>query len=310
VRRRQALVIAIAFAAAACGRFGFGEGGDGPTDGVHIDAGPNDPDAGLGMFATPIAITELDDPSQQDDDPTLTDDMLEVYFDSSRDGGATSGMGDIWVAKRASVADPFGAPTLVAELASTADDTTPDITGDGLRIYWGSDRASLGNRDLYVSTRVDRASPWSVPAIIPELASPGDDSGAIEIDNGRGLIFCSSRAGTQDLYLTTRSAIGQPWSAPVAIPGLSDPTVGESQHWANADGTIVFFSSADIPGSELGDIWVSTRPDSTSAFGPPQRVTEVNSSVDDVDPWLSPDLKTMVFMSYRTGNGDLYVTTR
>ena len=45
-------------------------------------------------------------------------------------------------------------------------------------------------------------------------------------------------------------------------------------------------------------------------FDPPQRVRELSTSLDDVDPWLSPDLHTMVFMSYRTGNGDIYSATR
>lgn len=302
--------VVIAIAMAGCGRFGFREGGDGPTDGVHVDAGPNDPDAGLGVFATPVALTELDDPSQQDDDPTLTDDMLELYFDSSRDGGAGTGWGDIWVAKRSSVADAFGPPTLVAELASVEDDTTPDITGDGLTIYWGSERASPGNRDLYVSTRSDRASPWSPPAIIPELADPAtDDSAAIELDNGLSLMFASNRGGSMDLWMTTRPTKSSPWGTPVPVPGLSDPSYEESQHWTNADGTIVYFAS-NRTGSEALDIWVATRASPTDAFDPPVRVTELATPVDDVDPWLSPDLHTMLFMSYRTGNGDLYVTTR
>lgn len=297
----------IAIAATGCGRVGFDAGGDAA---VHVDAGPNDPDAGLGMFATPIAISEVDDPTQQDDDPTLTDDMLEMYFDTSRDGGATTGMGDIWVAKRAAVTDPFGAPTLVAELASVADDTTPDITGDGLTIYWGSDRASAGNRDLYVATRMDRSSAWSAPAIIPELASAGpDDSGAIEFANGLSLMFASNRAGTMDLYVATRTSRGAPWSTPVAVPGLSDPSYEESQHWTNADGTIVYFSS-ERPGSAGRDIWLATRASPSDPFGAPVRVDELSTAVDDVDPWLSPDLRTMIFMSYRTGNGDIYMTTR
>jgi hypothetical protein len=294
-----------ALALVGCGRFGFGSD--------TADGAPHDGPSGDGarvMFSTPIAITEVDDPSQQDDDPTLTADLLELYFDSSREPGVGFGNGDVWVATRMSVDDPFSTPVLVTELASDADDTTPDLSADGLRMYLGSDRASPGNRDLFVSERASRTSPWSTPVLIPELTSLADDSGAIEIDDGLGLIFCSARAGNQDLYLTTRTAIGQPWSPPVAIPGLSDPSYDESQHWANADGTVVYFSSVGAPGAEASDIFVATRPDASSPFGPPERVPELDTTVDDLDPWLSPDERTVVFMSYRTGLGDLYIATR
>jgi Tol biopolymer transport system component len=93
------------------------------------------------------------------------------------------------------------------------------------------------------------------------------------------------------------------------VPGLSDPSYEESQHWTNPDGTIVYFAS-DRAGSAALDIWVATRASPADPFGTPVRVSELSTAVDDVDPWLSPDLHTMVFMSYRTGNGDLYITTR
>src|SRR4051812_28768819 len=66
-------------------------------------------------WSTPVQITELADPDGADD-PSLTGDLLEIYFGSDRAGSMTTGaapLEDIWVAKRASPTDPWGAPTNV-----------------------------------------------------------------------------------------------------------------------------------------------------------------------------------------------------
>src|SRR5262245_48718825 len=86
------------------------------------------------------------------DDPTLTDDRLELYFNFQA---------DIFVATRASVGAPWSAPVRVAELSSTANETTPEITGDGLTIYFASDRVgTLGGEDIWIATRRARGQAW------------------------------------------------------------------------------------------------------------------------------------------------------
>jgi Tol biopolymer transport system component len=285
----------------ACGRIGFGTSG--PSDAPGIDAPV---DADLGRFATPVVIGELVVAAEQDDDPTLTDDLLEIYFDTSR---PPSVLGDIWVARRMSATDPFDAPSPVAELHSDSDDTSPEITGDGLTMYFSSDRITLGDRELYMTSRPDRVSSWSPPIQITALSSPAEESGAIETADGLGLVFASNRSGSLDLYRASRSAIGQPWQSPTPIAGLSDPAVEESLHWINHDATVVYFASDRPPSVDL-DIWVASRPTPADAFAPPVHVVELASSSIDADPWLSSDLRTIVFMSYRTGSGDLYISTR
>jgi len=275
-----------------------------------VDHDPDAPDAPLGPFGAPTRVLELADSVQPDDDPSLTADLLEIYFDSQRDGGSTAAMGDCWVATRASTSDPFGPPQLVAELASLADDTTFDVSPDGLTMYFISDRKLAGDRDIYVATRPDRSAPWSAPLRVDELASPADENGASELADGLHLAFSSSRSGSADLYIATRTAKGQPWQAPAAIPGLSDPTFGESQFWVNGDATVVYFTSDDAPGVDGVDIWLATRASPDEPFGPIQRVTELDGPGEDADPWLSPDQRTVFFGSHRTGGGDIYTATR
>ncbi|HEU0035861.1 MAG TPA: hypothetical protein VFQ53_34850 [Kofleriaceae bacterium] len=298
--------IAFVVALSACGRFGFGSEPDPDAIAAMGDGSPDAPP--LGPFTSITLVPGINDPAAQDDDPSLTADMLEIYFDSER-AAAGGGNGDIWFASRTTITEPFSAPVLVSELTSPGDDTTPDVSPDGLTIYFGSDRASAGNRDLYVSTRATRSSAWGAPQRITELASPSDDSGAMETEDGLHLVLASARAGTMDLYVATRTARDQPWGPPAPIPALASATASEDQHWIDATASVIYLA-ADLPGSVDADIWMATRRGGLTDYNAPVRLDELSSNVADVDPWLSPDQRTMFFMSKRSGVGDIYMATR
>lgn len=300
----------VVLALAGC-RFGFfehdtttndGRTGDSMGSGSNVDAFM----IPTGPFGTPVNVANISDPAYQDDDPTLTEDMLEMFFDSDRPAGASAAMGDVFVSTRASTADPWGTPTLVTELASLSDDSTPDLSPDGLTMFFGSDRLTAGDRDLYVTTRADRQSPWSAPQRIAELASTGDDSSACISSDGLTLIFMSGRTGNGDLYQTTRPNSTSPWGTPTKVMNLDSP-VEESQHWCNRDLTVIYLSH--YPTNNL-EIYMTTRASPSDTFAPPVPVSEVNTIYDDADPWLSPDLRTMYFFTRKSGLGDIYMTTR
>src|SRR3954466_16353067 len=61
------------------------------------DAAPSLPP----RFSAPTLVASLSDPDAIDEDPTLTADVLELYFMSTRAGNR-----DIWTARRATAADP------------------------------------------------------------------------------------------------------------------------------------------------------------------------------------------------------------
>lgn len=99
-----------------------------------------------GNVGTPVAITELNTP---DDEryPVVSDDELLIYF--SRRIVANV---DIFVARRQSVNDPFGAPTPVAALnLPVVDDYPAWLSRDRCVLYFNSTRA--GGGDLYRAVR-------------------------------------------------------------------------------------------------------------------------------------------------------------
>jgi hypothetical protein len=61
---------------------------------------------------------------------------------------------DIWIARRASVNDPFGAPANVSELNTANNDQPGWLSPDGCRLYLYSDRTGgVGGTDLYIAER-------------------------------------------------------------------------------------------------------------------------------------------------------------
>ena len=99
----------------------------------------------------------------QDGCPIQSPDGLSLYMASNRPGG--HGLLDIWVARRDSKAEPFGAPEdLGAPINTAADDFCPTpVRGKGL--FFVSRRSGPGTcglGDIYF-TRFDRVHGWSEP---------------------------------------------------------------------------------------------------------------------------------------------------
>ncbi len=69
------------------------------------------------IFGSPALVLELSSGSNgTDENPTLTGDMLEIYFSSTRDGGP--GHGDVWRALRDASDAIWDPPTLVENVGA------------------------------------------------------------------------------------------------------------------------------------------------------------------------------------------------
>ena len=276
----------------ACGRIGFDPQPTMPRDGDASSA-----DAGV-----PQPVAELDT-TFDEDDISLTGDMLEIYFDSNRSGAIK-----IWRATRMATTAPWDPPAMVTELdGATGSDATPTVSADGLTIYFSSTRG--GNQDFYVSERLLRTDMWSAPVRDAALSSSTVDFRAALSQDRLRVYFASTRVGAQlDIYTSARATAGATWPTPTAIPELATGAA-EADPWLSADElAIVFSSNREHP---MRDIYMATRTTTADPFGAPVPMSECNT-VDYADdgPWLSPDLKTMFFSSNRSGTADIYMISR
>ena len=245
-------------------------------------------------FGAPTALASLNSAGAEDD-PTLTADQLEIWFE--RDA-------DIYTASRRSIDEAFGPPSLVVEVSTGFAETTPEVSGDGSTLFFSSDRAGNG-LDIYLSIRRAGAAAWSPPARVDALSSSGIDTSPVSVD-GTWMILASDRLGTMDL-LESRLSTGGWWSTPSLLAGMSETMGGEMDGTCDATHTVLYFVT-DWRGS--GDLFVSSRASADLPWEPAVPLEELDSNGAEDDPWISPDLQTLYFSSDRDGSMDLFVSRR
>ena len=275
----------IALACVGCGRVGF--------DRV-VDA----------AFATPVALTELNSPLA-DDDPSLTGDMLEIYFASHR-----SGTEQLFRATRTAVTEPWSIPVPVTEL-NTDDINNPKVSLDGLSLVFASTRApNAGSSDIWLATRPDRSSAWSSRRL-DELATTDNDFEPYLVEsNALELFFDRSMGPDSDIWSATRATTADAFGNAAPLVELDAP-IYDGGAWVNASRTLLMFHSSRT--GSLGasrDIYYATRSSAAGTWSTPLPFPDVNTDAHETDAWLSPDGRTLVFVSDRDGEDNFYITTR
>src|SRR4051812_31368879 len=255
------------------------------------------------MFSTPQPVAALSDPGD-DEEPTFTADLLEMYFVSTR-GGAR----DIWKSTRTAASDPWGAPVLVPELSSAQQEFTPGISGDGLTIWLDYNDIDDGmSADIWMSSRASRASAWAIPVRVPELNSAVQDVSPAVDPSGLRMVISRSFPNI-DLMMTSRPTTASPWLTPVAISEINTTFEDSSGRFARG-GLELWFNSNRTGTAGFNDIWRATRPTTSDPFGPPELVMELSSTDQDWDVWLSEDTRYLMLGSCRTGQCDIYEAFR
>lgn len=278
----------------ACGfRHGAQSNGIDASDGPSVDATPDaPPDAYVpGPWGAPSLLFN----GGADDDPTLTGDMLELYFNRNA---------DIYVATRSATDQPWSTPTVVNELSTQFNETTPEITYDGLTIYLASTRpGGDGADDIYVATRATRGDTWSTPVQVPELSTSAEDGGAAPTSDLLDLVmFTNPTTVNADIYHARRATPTAPWGAPAAMAGINSG-VNDFSPMLTDDKLTLYFDSFR---AGTDDLYVATRPNLTVSFSSPSPISELNTIGAESDCWISPDGRHLVF----TRDGSLYESTR
>lgn len=111
-------------------------------------------DAAWGEPSKALLLT-VDSDAFQSADGFLSEDGLELYFSSTRDGEHKDS--DLYVARRPSVDAAFGQPEALSDLndpdpQSASEERMPWLSPDKKRLYFASDRA--GQYGLYLATKL------------------------------------------------------------------------------------------------------------------------------------------------------------
>jgi Tol biopolymer transport system component len=291
---------------ASCGRVGF-DAGDAAALDVSVDAPGT-----CGPFGPPV---QLPGPVNQtfDDEwaPAVSADELTLYYYCFRSGGP--GAPDLWRATRTSRTDVFSSPTPMADISSTARESSPSVTSDELLIAFASDQGG-GMEDIYLASRASKADSFGTPVKNDELSSALDDGSPELSADGLRVMFQSNRGASTDIYMASRADRSSPFSSGVVIPGVNtlDHDVTPTM---SIDELELFFVSDRPGGVGQLDIWHATRGARSEPFGVVENMAILNSTGDEYAPSLSAD-GARLYYSYNAPYGgggataQIWVATR
>lgn len=184
-----------------------------------------------------------------DGTPWLSFDGLTLYFYSRRPGG--SGDRDLWFALRANPSAEFGTIHHFGAVNGASLEHLPWLSRDELTLVYVSTRpGGVGQSDVWSTQRASRGEDFGTPQIVSSLSTTGDEGRAVVSDDGKLVIFASTRdggQGSQDLWLATRAggggddALGELDPA-INLSELNSPAL-DVDPFLTADERELFFSS-------------------------------------------------------------------
>jgi Tol biopolymer transport system component len=270
-------------------------------DGDVLTLGRGQP--ALPTFGT-ISNLSLEFGSTSDDEanPSLTADLLQIVFTSDLEGDDDTGV-DVFTAERASPDAPFGMPRRLTEVSTDGFDTSPSISLDGRTLWVGSEvpgSSDNGDEDLdiYRFTRASSSGDWGNRTAESELNSSAKDIPRPLAMNETVMPLGSQRSeGVYQTYLAERAGPDAPFGTPTLIAELVDSDRSTVDAFLWGDGRLLFFNWEKD--NDEGDLYMTWRRSVNEPFAPPMALDELNTDGDERDPWLSPDGKSFFFTSDR-----------
>jgi Tol biopolymer transport system component len=176
--------------------------------------------------------------------PAISADGLTLYFTRNN---------DIFQATRSDPAEAFGTPTEITELNTGSQDTLGSITADELALTLFSNRAGSAGIDIYIATRPDLDSAWTVEDAPGEINTDRAEVDSFLSEDRLTLYFDSDRDGgltDYNVYKASRASASDDFGTPVAVSELNiNAANGDS--WHTADGNRVYFASGPFLNLDL-----------------------------------------------------------
>jgi len=238
--------------------------------------------------------------------PHISRDGLELYFYAWREDGL--GRRDIWMVGRTTPGEPWGKPVnLGATVNTEVDEVFPDLSSDGLELYFASDcPGGSGQNDIWMARRATMGDPRQKAVNLgpPVNTSAGENQASLS-DDGLALYFASNRPGGHggvDLWVTTRATKQDPWTAPVNLDApVNSPARETTVHISSGD--LLLFFTSDRPGGPGDlDLYMARRSSRDQSWGEPVLLAPpVNSPFVDRGACLNYDGSTLLLGSSRPG---------
>ena len=245
-------------------------------------------------FGAPVALSGINT-GDEEDRPTLADDMLELVFHRAA---------RLWVTTRVSVDEDFGSATQITALdpitPTTGSSVRACLSHDGLGIYFSRRELATDTFDIFHATRASRADAWGTPVKVVELSSVEQDYCGSESADGTQMYL--SQGGR--LKIATRAQPTDPWGTPVVVTAIETASQ-EFAIWATADKRVIVF---DRETANINGVWMAV--DTGGSFTMRQLDEIAVDGNEEGSPWISPDGRTLFFTVNIAGHSDLYTARR
>lgn len=197
---------------------------------------------------------------------------------------------------------------------SAFNDQTPELSKDGLSLYFASNRpGGYGTLDLWVSQRTSIDAPWGPPQNLgPVINSTGSNAAPHLTRDGHWLYFVSNRPGgfgSFDVMVSWREDTHDDFAW--QTPGNIGPPVNTSDWQGKLTNHGNDFVITSGPAGGALDLFQTELRD--GVFQTPTLISELSSPADERAPSIRYDGREIVFVSNRSGglgNSDLWVSTR
>ena len=194
----------------------------------------------------------------------------------------------------------FNPENLGPNVNSDADEYLPALSADGSTLIFtrSSNQEGSRNEDFYLSYH--DTDKWTFAESIGEPINTAQNEGAQCITaDGKTLYFTacsrSDSYGRCDLY--TSEFVDGYWSQPVNLGSNVNTENWESQPAISSDGRQLFFVSNRPGGIGKKDIWVTYKNNKGNWTKAKNLGKDINTSKDDVSPFLHWDNQTLYFSS-------------
>ena len=260
-------------------------------------SGPGSGDPPSWSFDSIEPVDELNS-DENDDDPTLRTDLLEIYFASRRTVNER-----VYVATRSSVDEPWDVPELVDLFNGTSDETSPELSADGLTLTFAHDSPGVpSGHDIWFVTRPSLDAEWTAPVPFASVNANGFETSAVFADDLLDLFLCATRPdtmGATDIYHADAQGVEGTAVFDRLVALSSD--AGDCDIFVDPSGETVVYAS-DRTGS--WDLWRGTK--NGDSWGDVQAIPDLNTDGQDNDPWLSPSTGVMYFARDDGSGYDIY----
>ena len=212
---------------------------------------------------------------------------------------------------------------LGSAINTTFNEQGPNLSKDGLSLYFGSDRpGGLGSFDLWVARRACSDCAWEAPENLgPVVNTAASETGPGQSNDGHLLFFTSTRAGGQglsDLYVSQRANAKDDfaWGPPVGLgPDVNTAAseAGAEYSQTAEDGTGNLYFNRAPPGG-TADLYFGPITRDGETRGPAILIPELSDPIaTDQGATLRADGREILFFSTRSGGlggADLWTSTR